>query len=98
MLERNRAASQNVGRPEKGKVERSMTREEFWASPLGIIFIGLIVGVVAVLAIRGVVRLVRSGRDGPKEPPPVRAFPVQNPTPGTRAQDLTFPDDRAGRR
>ena len=62
-----------------------MTREEFWASPLGIIFIGLIVGVIVILCIRGLIKLARgSSKKGPRYAPPPAGAP--------RAQSMNFPE------
>lgn len=60
-----------------------MTREQFWSSPLGIIFIGLIVGVVVVLLIRACWGLRNSSRRRvPKYVPPPKGVP--------RAESTTF--------
>ena len=59
-----------------------MTREEFWSSPVGIIIVGLIVGLVAILAIRGVVKLASRSKTNAAKP--------QGDIP--RAKSMNYPD------
>lgn len=58
-----------------------ITREEFWAGPLGIALIGLIVGVVVILCVRGLMKLARRPAKPAVMPPGV-----------PRAKSLNYPE------
>jgi hypothetical protein len=60
-----------------------ITAQEFWLSPLGIIIIGLAVGVVAILIIRGLMRSAKWV---------VRKRPAAKPRGAPRAKSMNYPD------